>query len=919
MTIGLVIKQTPLRIITTSLSNGTENISYSAKIVVRGGYPPKTFSISSGSLPAGLTLNSSSGILSGTPIVSGTFNFTVSVIDSENSPSTVSHSYSLLLNSGSLTILTSSINDATQYVTFSQTLVANSGYAPYIWSVYSGMLPTGMSLDSSTGILSGNPTVSGTSNFIIRVTDSHSVTYNKSFSCVVQVSSLPQTSSITQYGITWTFSNPVGYGQYTNGDYWIIGPAIVTGITNNYHTESWQPVQGDDASQVNPAPGSSIFGYAHSGYVLANDFSRPNGAIISPTNTKTLHVNESLVSSVNWLGTDMSHHETGAPSGSVTYPLYPSYRCMAVLTCVPSAPVANSFRPPICGTDKTSYYTISDIDISSLKNLSASSLTYNPTSGDIETFFSNIVMLQADLANSWEYEHWAPTMNGNSYGRYMANNYYGAMLMTHMDYTTLNTTRTKSETVMRLVQIGLDLTGIADNGGDWGANGGHRLGRKGLILYTGKLLNNTHMLNVGSWLTNFEEDDQTFYVSQADVDMCNSGSWAPDSRDGTPVKFTNSNIGAPAWGITYTAYPAIIDNVPNPTYCDINMAPGFIMSILCGLMNLKTTWNHPAFFACVTKYYGLLGGSSSEYAYTAELFAKAFYNLYSGQLSSDPVRHLYTVSYNGNTSTSGTTPSSSTVDSDTSYTVLGNIGTLAKTGDYFNGWNTASDGSGITYQVGAKFKVMSDVTLYAIWTVSVWPAFAHSVYEDFNDTNLQSGITKTDTGGFLTVNDVASYKSSPSAMSINFASKNASSILTYTFGSVNSLSFGFWYKTSPDKVSNRDIVIGAIGYTLTMYDYHGDKFSFVFASGATDATFTTTPSTWYWISGYIVSNASSTINVYDESHALVHTFTTTARNNSIGKITIGDDGTTIRSTGKSYWDDFIVDLTAAQNPILGWL
>lgn len=82
---------------------------------------------------------------------------------------------------------------------------------------------------------------------------------------------------------------------------------------------------------------------------------------------------------------------------------------------------------------------------------------------------------------------------------------------------------------------------------------------------------------------------------------------------------------------------------------------------------------------------------------------------------------IYTVSYNGNTNTSGNVPinSSFSYESGLSVTVLGNSGSpaLEKSGFTFSGWNTEEDGSGISYSQGNTFIINSNIILYAQWTI----------------------------------------------------------------------------------------------------------------------------------------------------------------------------------------------------------
>lgn len=85
-----------------------------------------------------------------------------------------------------------------------------------------------------------------------------------------------------------------------------------------------------------------------------------------------------------------------------------------------------------------------------------------------------------------------------------------------------------------------------------------------------------------------------------------------------------------------------------------------------------------------------------------------------------PAFPVLAVSYNDNTSTGGTVPTDGTAYvSGATVTVLGNTGSLVKTGSTFAGWNTVADGSGTSYAPAATFAIGSgNVTLYAKWTVN---------------------------------------------------------------------------------------------------------------------------------------------------------------------------------------------------------
>lgn len=217
------------------LPQATYAAPYSQSFTASGGVGPYSYVISSGALPAGLTLDSS-GALSGTPTAPGTYNFAVDVTDTglagPGAPYGTSSAYVLTVSTPTITVSPSTLPTPVVGVAYSQTVTANGGVPGYTFSVSGGTLPPGLSL-SPGGTLSGTPLAAGGYSFSIQAIDTNGQSGAQLYGVTVnapvidlQPSAVPAGTVGVAYAETLSASG--GTAPYT---FSISSGALPTGLT----------------------------------------------------------------------------------------------------------------------------------------------------------------------------------------------------------------------------------------------------------------------------------------------------------------------------------------------------------------------------------------------------------------------------------------------------------------------------------------------------------------------------------------------------------------------------------------------------------------------------------------------------------------------------------------------------------------
>lgn len=365
---------------------------------------------------------------------------------------------------------------------------------------------------------------------------------------------------VAQYGIVWTPAQPARVGRYVTGDWWVVGPVTVTGVTP-------APRDGRNGSVVNPSAGKK------QGY---DDRIAGYDASLRAAFPLRLEPGQSLVStaSVETVGDRTPETVRGQYCRG---PL----RTAAVLTCVSAPPPEDAFRPPYVGDAKPPFRA------GGLRRDLLPRLALAGPVPDVRPYERYLERIWLDHLFEWPNRMMHPLENMPDYGREITHIVSTVSLLLLTD----DPQRERERLLLGFVQLGIDYWGVTRSDNDlWRANGGHNSGRKMPILFAGVLLDHDGMKHVRA---SFAEDEQTYYGSgyrgqKALWQICRDEArrhehLPPEKWAGPPFQGANNGWKSEGYRL-----------LNGPTWVG--------QALAARLLGAVELWDHPAFFDYVDRW-----------------------------------------------------------------------------------------------------------------------------------------------------------------------------------------------------------------------------------------------------------------------------------------------------------------------------
>ena len=387
---------------------------------------------------------------------------------------------------------------------------------------------------------------------------------------------LPLRESVSQHGITWTFAEPARVGRFVTGDWYVVGPVRIVAIDP-------EPADGRNGSMLNV---DATIGRA--GFDSRIPFGRFDEELylappidLSPGDTLLSSISkDDDIKPMLWrVGADQR-----SPISTV-----------AALTCLAEPVPADAFRPAYAG-GVHEIHLARHLRRDLLPSLPRDGIAFVAHQGgpdhpftlaDVERWFERPWI---DLAMD---EFTAPVHNMPVYGREFSRAVGIASLLLVLDHSP----EQKETLLLRLVQLGIDLWGLTQQGQPvtWTPLGGHGHGRKWPIVFAGLMLDDDAMRSPTRTRPEliFSEDAQTaFEQSWTGAGVIYGGHMG---TEGHPT-------GRPGWGQYEHLPPEQWEfNAESWRRCCTSSA-WVGMALAARILHAEDHWNHDAFFAYVDRW-----------------------------------------------------------------------------------------------------------------------------------------------------------------------------------------------------------------------------------------------------------------------------------------------------------------------------
>jgi large repetitive protein len=456
-----------------ALTGATVGTAYSQTVTASGGTAPYTYAITSGSLPAGLSLDTTTGAITGTPTTAGNASFTITATDANSFTGSASYSLAVTVaapvaNAVSATVATNSssnaitlnitggaatsvaigspashgtatasgtaitytptagysgsdnftytatnasgtsasatvtitvsaptfvmspaagaLTGATAGTAYSQTITASGGTAPYTYAITSGSLPAGLSLDTTTGAITGTPTTAGNASFTITATDANSVTGSASYSLAVTVAA-PVANAVSATVAANSSSNPISL-NITGGT--ATSVAIGTAASHGTATAS--------GTAITYTPTAGYSGSDNFSYTATNASGTSAPATVTITVTAPTFTMSPAAGALTAATVGTAYSQTVAASGGTAPYTY------AVTGTLPAGLSLNTTTGAITGTPTTAgnaSFTITATDANSVTGAANYSLAVAAQSVALALSPSSGALTAATVGNAY--------------------------------------------------------------------------------------------------------------------------------------------------------------------------------------------------------------------------------------------------------------------------------------------------------------------------------------------------------------------------------------------------------------------------------------------------------------------------------------------------------------------------------------